>query len=576
MPKTVTQPVLALLLAAALVLPQRAAADPDAGAYLAGRIAGAGSDYRAAGMWFTRALLSDPGNLGLMESAIISRIALGEIEPAAAIAAELAGAGGESQPAIIALLADQAKRGDFAGLLEDGAAGRGIGLLIDGLVAAWAELGTGRMSEALSGFDTLAATDGMEAFGLYHKALALASVGDFEGADAILSGREGGALRVMRRGTVAHAQILSQLERNDQAIAVLDQAFGNQQDPGIDALRARLRAGETLPYDVAVNATDGLAEVFFTLATALNGEAEDGYTLLYARVAAHLRPDHTEALLLSAGLLSAQGQHDLAAETYAAIPPADPAFHVAEIGRAEALRASGKTEAALEVLQALTRSHGDLMTVHLALGDMLRREERYAEAAAAYDLAIARIGTPQRQHWSVFYSRGIAHERQKQWPEAEADFRRALELEPDQPQVLNYLGYSFVEKGENLDEALAMIERAVAARPDAGYIQDSLAWAYFQLGRYADSVAPMERASVLEPVDPVVTDHLGDVYWAVGRRLEAQFQWRRALSFEPTEAEATRIRKKLDVGLDAVRAEEGLEPVAVDVTEDDATEDNGG
>jgi tetratricopeptide (TPR) repeat protein len=565
MPRTVTQPVLALMLAAALMLPQRAAADPDAGAYLAGRIAGGGSDYRAASMWFTRALLADPGNLALMESAIISRIALGEIEPAAAIAAEMAGAGGESQPAIIALLADQAKRGDFAGLLEDAAAGRGIGLLIDGLVAAWAELGTGRMSEALAGFDTLAATEGMEAFGLYHKALALASVGDFEGADAILSD---GALRVMRRGTVAHAQILSQLERNDQAIAVLDQAFGNQQDPGIDMLRTRLGAGETLPYDVAVNATDGLAEVFFTLATALNGEAEDGYTLLYARVAAHLRPDHTEALLLSAGLLSAQGQHELAAETYAAIPASDPAFHVAEIGRADALRASGKTEAALEVLQALTRSHGDLMTVHLALGDMLRRDERYAEAAAAYDLAIARIGTPQRQHWSVFYSRGIAHERQKQWPEAEADFRRALELEPDQPQVLNYLGYSFVEKGENLDEALGMIERAVAARPDAGYIQDSLAWAYFQLGRYEDAVAPMEKASVLEPVDAVVTDHLGDVYWAVGRRLEAQFQWRRALSFEPTEAEATRIRKKLDVGLDAVRAEEGLTPVAVDVTED--------
>jgi Flp pilus assembly protein TadD len=192
---------------------------------------------------------------------------------------------------------------------------------------------------------------------------------------------------------------------------------------------------------------------------------------------------------------------------------------------------------------------------------MLRREERWAEAIPVYDAAIALVPEVKPDHWALFFSRAICEESLRNWDKAEADFRKALELNPDQPQVLNYLGYSFVDRGVNLDEALAMIERAVKAEPDSGYIIDSLAWAYFRLGRYADALAPMEKASLLEPVDPIVTDHLGDVYWAVGRKREAEFQWRRALSFDPEEKDATRIRRKLEIGLDAVLAEEGAAPL---------------
>ena len=203
------------------------------------------------------------------------------------------------------------------------------------------------------------------------------------------------------------------------------------------------------------------------------------------------------------------------------------------------------------------------MQVHLALGDALRREERFADAVAAYDQAAALVETPARQHWPLYYSRGVCLERLGRWPEAEADMRKALDLNPDEPQVLNYLGYSFVDRGEHLDEALEMIQRAVLARPDSGYIVDSLAWAYFRLGRYQEALVPMEKASLLEPVDPIVTDHLGDVYWAVGRKLEARFQWRRALSYKPEDKDALRIRRKLEIGLDGVLAEEGAKPLAV-------------
>ena len=537
------------------------AQEGDAGAYLAASIAASESDYRAAAAWYARAVLADPGNPVLLDGSVISNLGIGEMGLAAEMARRLIDTGTKSQTAYLALIGKNAKANDYAALLKDAAAGNSAGALVDDLVVAWAKLGLGQMSQATETFDKIAKTKGLEAFGLYHKALALAQAGDFEGADEILSGRAAGPLVVMRRGVIAHVEILSQLERNPEAIALIDRSFGPGSDLQIDDLRRRLVAGEPLPFDIVRNATDGLAEVFFTTATALNGEADDSYTMIYARIAAHLRPDHTEAILMSAALLEKQGQHDLATDVYAMIPPDDPAFHIAEIGRADATFSAGRKEASLEILQALARSHGQLLMVQLALGDGLRRQERFAEALKPYDAAIAMIPTPGQQHWSIFYSRGICHERGGAFDLAEADMRRALELQPDEPQVLNYLGYSLVDRGVKLDEALSMIERAVIERPDSGYIIDSLAWAYYRLGRYAEALAPMEQASLLEPVDPVVTDHLGDVYWAVGRTREAEFQWHRALSFAPIEKDATRIRLKLDIGLDAVLAQEGASPI---------------
>jgi tetratricopeptide (TPR) repeat protein len=573
---SLTRPLLAAALAALLLpLPSRAA-EEDAGAYLAARSAVIASDYRDASSWFTRALLTDPNNPQLLDGALVGRMSLGDFDGAKAIAQRIVTLGGKSPAANITLAADQAKRGAFDEFLADQAAGRAINPAVDMLSLAWAQIGAGSMSEALEGFDKITATTGLEAFGRYHKALALASVGDFEGADELMSG----GLRVMRRGVIAHAQILSQLERNDDAIALLDKEFGTEQDPMIDVLRNQLRAGETLAFDVVRNATDGIAEVYFTVATALNGEASNAYTLVYARTATFLRPDHLDSILLTAGLLIQQEQTDLAIEAYGLVPKDHPAFYAAEIGRAEALAAADRNDEAIAVLTALTETNGDLMMVHLSLGDLLRKAERFDEASQAYDRALDRVGTVSDAHWVVFYSRGIAHEREKRWEKADADFRKALELNPDQPLVLNYLGYSLVERGEKLDEALGMIQRAVAAQPDSGYIVDSLAWALFTLGRYSESLDPMERASILEPVDPIVTDHLGDVYWAVGRKVEAEFQWHRALSFDPEEEQATRIRRKLEIGLDAVLAEEGALPLdqrraAFDTAETDTAPEDG-
>ncbi len=560
----------ALLLAAAMVAPLWADEQVDSGAYLAARVAESENDFTSAASWYAKAIIADSGNPQLLDGAILAEIGIGAFGPATEAAKLRKGIEGEpSQLAEMALLADEAKREDYAAIVAAGEAGRDVGQLTNALVAAWAKVGEGKMSEALEAFDAVTKQKGFEAFGYYHKALALASVGDFEGADEILSGRAAGPIYVMRRGVFAHAQILSQLERNPEALALLDRSFGKAPDPMVDALRKRLQAGEPIPFDTIGTARDGIAEVFFSISTALNGEADPVYTLLHLRIAGYLRPDHTDALLLTADVLEELGQHQLAADAYAAFPPEDPAFVTAEIGRAGALKSQGRADAAIEALQALARSNGDIQRVHFALGDLLRGEERFDEAEVAYTAAIDLAVAAKAEDWVLYFYRGICHEQSKDWAPAEADFRKALELNPTQPQVLNYLGYGLVDRGEKLDEALGMIQKAVAGDPEQGYIIDSLAWAYFKLGRYADALEPMEKASLLEPVDPIVTDHLGDVYWMNDRKLEARFQWRRALSFEPTEKDKTRILRKLEVGLDAVMAEESASAAPVKAAEND-------
>jgi len=533
------------------------------GAYLAARVAESESNFREAARWYGVAMEADPGNLALVEGALYAALALGDFEHAGELSDRLSdGPKDEVQLAAFAHDAAEAMAEDWPALIAAKTEGRKVGPVLDELVLAWARFGDGKMSEALKDFEAVAAMRGMEAVGLYHKALALAAAGDFEGADAILSGTAEGKINLNRRGVVARVQILSQLERNEDALALLDQTFGTEPEPMLDGLRARLRAGEVLPFDTAPGARAGIAEVFFTIATLLQGDADPAYVLIHSRIANHLDPSNAEALLLTAQALEELGQHDLAGETYARFPKDSPYFYTAEIGRSDALYAADRKEAAVEVLQALSRSHSDLVVVHSALADILRREDRCAEAVAAYDAALALVPKAERVHWTLFFSRGVCHEKLKDWPRAEADFRKALDLRPGQPQVLNYLGYSMLDRGLNFDEALELIQQAVRAEPEAGYIIDSLAWAYFRLGRYEEALAPMEKASLLEPSDPVVTDHLGDVYWMVGRKREAEFQWHRALSFGPEEKDAVRIRKKLEVGLDQVMKDEaGAGPV---------------
>lgn len=560
------------ILAAALGLGSVATANGLAGDYLAGRQALFMGDYGAAALHYGRAALFDPSNPEILERAVLSNVAVGQIDRAAGIADDMQEQGFTSQIAFMSQVTRNAHAERYTDVLTAIREDRGLGPLADGLVKAWSLLGEGDMTAALVGFDEVSKVQGLGPFSVYHKALALASVGDFQSADTLFESKETGGMENTRRGVMARIEILSQLDRNADALALMDRAFGMDLDPGLASMRASLAAGDKLSFSHVRSARDGIAEVFYSLATALSGENNDDLTLIYARLAIHLRPMHVDALLLTAELLEEMEQYDLAIETYARVPVDHPSFHAAELGRAEALRKQDKLPEAVEVLTGLTASHGDLPVIHSTLGDLYRQMERYAESAESYSTALGLYSEVGERQWFLLYARAITYERQDLWEQAEADFRRALELNPDQPQVLNYLGYSLVEKQIKLDEALDMIQRAVAARPDSGYIVDSLGWVLYRLGRYDEAVGHMERAAELMPIDPIVNDHLGDVYWAVGRHLEAEFQWKRALSFvdfedAAEEADPDRIRRKLEVGLDQVLAEEGAPPLKM--AEDD-------
>jgi tetratricopeptide (TPR) repeat protein len=549
-----------------LTAPLPVAANGIAGDYLAARQASFLGDFKSAAHYYSRALAFDPGRPELLERAILSNLSLGDVPRAAVLADRLQQDGFASQIAQMATIARDARSENFGPILKAIEDKRGAGPLADGLIKAWAQLGQGDMSAAVLAFDEVAKVPGLASFSVYHKALALASVGDFDSANALFEGEGAKGMAGTRRGVIARLQILSQLDRNEAALALLDDSFGRNLDPGLERIRHALAAGQSLPFTQVGSPRDGMAEVFYTLGGALSNEGSDDLTLLYVQIAAYLREDHTDALLLAAEILSEMEQFELAVAAYERVPREDDAWHAAVLGQAEALRAQERPGEAIALLEAMTEEHDDLPALFSTLGDLYRQEERLPEATEAYTQAIGAFAEESAQQWFLYYARAITLERQDKWPEAEADFRKALELNPGQPQVLNYLGYSLVQKELKLDEALDMIERAVAARPDSGYIVDSLGWVLYRLGRYEEALPHMERAAELMPIDPIVNDHLGDVYWAVGRKREAEFMWKRALSFadmgdSSEEADVERIRRKIAVGLDVVLSEAGEPPL---------------
>lgn len=549
--------------------PAPVSAESLAGSYLAGRNASARNDFEIAAGYYATALARDSTNAELMESATLSHLALGNIDKALPLAKQILSQGHRSQVARMVATAGLVDDGDFAALVAQEIRSEGISPWIDGLVKAWALIGMDDVDGALAQFDAVSDDTGMRGIVQFHKALALATLGRYADAEALFDGETLGAGARTRRSVMARVEILSQLDRNADAVQSIATAFSGATDPELDALIARLEKGERVPFNHAPTARAGIAEVFFTFASLLRSEQASAYfTLLHARVANHLRPDHVDAVLLTADLLEDLGQYKLAIAEYRKVAADDPAYHVAELGRAAALRRLDKVDQAIEVLDQLARSHGDLAVVHSTLGDILRAQDEDQAAILAYTKALDLTEKDDTRAWFLYFSRGIAYSQDGDSVAAEDDFRAALAINPDQPQVLNYLGYSLVEEQRKLDEALDMIERAVAASPDSGYIVDSLGWVYYRLGRYDEAVVQMEHAVELEAVDPVVNDHLGDVFWAVGRKREAQFQWKRALSFiefstMDTEAEPDRIRRKLEVGLDLVLEEEGAAPLKV-------------
>ena len=466
--------------------------------------------------------------------------------------------------ATLALVADDLRSGEFDSAAERASAEpNGMNPLIAAMLLGWAEVGRGDREAMEAAFARIGEQAAGRAFGDYHLGLARAAMGDFEGAAEVLRKAIEGGAASDGRPALALGAVLELSGRPDEAREIyVSMQRTLRGDPVGGAEIARMDRGEAASLPVR-SARSGAAESLFSIAGALGGQENNAtVALLYGRLAVALRPELHEARLLVGGLLSGQGQEELALREFDAVPRSSPLFISAEIGRADALLSLDREDEAIVALAAVAEMKPESLRAQLALAGALRRAERWSEASEIYDRGIALIDPVETRHWRVFYERGITHERDGVWDEAEADFLKALELQPDQPLVLNYLGYSWVEQRRNFDEAQAMIEKAVEARPEDGYITDSLGWVLYRIGKFEEAVPPLERAVELTPTDPIINDHLGDALWMVGRKLEARFQWRRALSFDPEEKEADRIRRKLDRGLDAVLRDEEAEATA--------------
>jgi len=433
-------------------------------------------------------------------------------------------------------------------LLKDESTGL-TGLLAPALIA-WAKAGQDDTDGALKALAKMKEKTALDALHDLHAALIFERAGDTKTAESHFLGvleKAGMSVRV--------AQLLGwHFERLGQ-MSKARELYSKFTDDGEGAAmlalaEARAKKKMRPPLDVAT-AEAGAAEALFNIASVLQAQAGDDRVLVLAHLALYLREDLDPARIVIAAALETGTRYEDANAIYKRIPKSSPLSWNARMHTADNLDRMGETDASVKLLKALARERPDREAPLIELGDVLRRHERFKEAATAYSDAFKRIEKIEARHWTLYYARGIAYEQTKQWPKAEQDFLKALSFDPDQPLVLNYLGYSWIDQGLHLDRALKMIEQAVDLRPRDGYIVDSLGWGLYRLGKFDQAVKKMERAVMLRPADPVINDHLGDALWRVGRKREARFQWERSKALEPDADLAKVIDQKLKDGLAA-------------------------
>jgi tetratricopeptide (TPR) repeat protein len=520
------------------------------GSYLAARHAGRQRDAAIEAAYYRAALRRDPKNGELLDRAFLSLVVGGDITEAVKYAERIAAADKNDRVAKLVLGVNGIKLKQYAQARKDLAASvRGpITDLTATLLSSWASFGSGDGKGAVAAIDKLTGPDWYGIFKDLHAGMIL----DIANSPAEAGKRferaykqDSSALRVVE----AYGSWLSRNRPAGEALAVYE-AFDKvlPRHPLVLEAMAKLKAGEKLPPLVA-NAQAGAAESLYGLGASLGRRGGEDLGMVYLQLALHLAPNHPLALLSLADLYESIKKPDLAINVYERIPLNSPLYRNAAIQMASNLDTLERSGEAEKRLDALIKQHPDDSEAIMALGNILRGHKKFAECADVYSKGIATIAKPDKPNWVIFYFRGICNERSKQWAKAEADLKKALELFPDQPHVLNYLGYSWIDQGINLDEGMAMIKRSVQQRPDDGYIVDSLGWAYFRVGNYEEAAKQLERAIELKPEDPTINDHLGDAYWRIGRTLEANFQWAHARDLKPDPDDLPKIEEKLKNGL---------------------------
>jgi tetratricopeptide (TPR) repeat protein len=523
--------------------------DSQSGSYLSALVAGADHDMTAAAVYFREALRADPRNPNLVERTFAAALADGDVADAFSLADRLIARDPGNSLARLTLAVRAIADGQFAAAraqLGAGEAGRAHDVTTM-LLTAWCYAGAFDPRRALDALDRVR-DPSVAVFRDYHAGLIADLLGNAPEAERRLQAAYGADKNTLRLAD-AYARLLARhddVEGAKKVYADFDRLVPRH--PLIVSALADLTAGKPLT-PIVRNAREGAAEALYGLGGAGTRQGDEMAAMIYLRLALFLRPDLDLAAVSVANLFEDLKRNDAAIRAYQLVPASSPMRESAEIQAGLELESIGRADDAMTRLKEIVAANPNDVEAWSALGSLQRTAKKYEDAAASYDKAIELVGTPDKSNWTLFYFRGICYERAKQWPKAEADFKQALELFPDQPLVLNYLGYSWVDQGVNLEEAFKMLRRAVDLRPSDGYIVDSLGWAHYKLGHYAEATEELEKAIDLKPADPVVNDHLGDAFWRVNRRTEARFQWNHARDMQPEPEDLPKILKKIEFGL---------------------------
>lgn len=528
------------------------------GAFLAARTADVDHDYATAISLYQKALEFEPANLDIRERLMVSLLMNGQFDESLKQVEALKNDDAVERITTIVRGLQAIRTGSYADAQKILAykGGNDLDRLTHSLLIAWAKVGAGKGQEAVKQIKTLKGPDWFKVFTEYHMGSMALVAGDIASArthlSAAITSEEAVATTpdTFMRAVMALAR-LEASQGNKQkaldAISVAERLMLNYAP--LKALRESIERGEK-PEQQVGDATAGAASVLFSIGSALNRQGAEEMVSLYLQISHALDPKSADTLILLGGIAEKLEQPKQAIELYSRVPQDSPMRRISELQLGLTLAQTGDMDAAKQHLKSLLESDPSDLRSYIAYGSVLSDAKDYAEMARTYDKAVEVIGPAARPtDWSIFFQRGIAYERLKEWDKAEPNFRRALELNPDQPQVLNYLGYSWVDMNRNLEEGLNMIRKAVDLRPDDGYIVDSLGWAYYRLGRYDEAVTELERAVQLKAGDATINDHLGDAYWRVGRELEAKYQWQRALTMKPEEKDIPKIEEKIRDGL---------------------------
>jgi len=520
------------------------------GSYLAARHAGGEKDAAAAAAYYRAALRGDPRNNELLGRTFLAVLANGEVDEAVKLAERVLQVDKNDRIARLVLGIRAIKQKQYPVARRELAQSiRGpITDLAATLLSAWTMASPNEAKFATDAIDKLTGADWYAIFKELHAGLILDVAGQKKEAGRRLERSyklDSTALRVVQ----SYGSFLSRQGSSNEALKIFstfDEALPRH--PLIVEAINEIKAGKKLPLLVDTPQL-GAAEVLYGLGSALGRRGGEDLGLIYLQLALYLAPSHPLALLSLGDLYEAMKKPELANKTYERVPLTSPLARNAQIQLALNLDTLDRTDEAKAHLEKLIASNpGDLEAI-MALGNILRGRKQFAECADVYSRGIDTITRTEKSNWVIYYFRGICLERSKQWARAEADLKKSLELFPDQPHVLNYLGYSWIDQGINLDEGMRMIQHAVEQRADDGYIVDSLGWAYYRLGNIEEAVKQLERAVELKPEDPTINDHLGDAYWRVGRVLEARFQWSHARDLKPEPEDLAKIEAKLKSGL---------------------------